>query len=200
MKYGYEGLGLFYTALEKFASQEKPIVTEALRNQLHIRKRLSKVWEFMEEIGLISSSNGESFNKELLKFSEKYQIKKEKTAKRVADFRARHENVTHYMSVSNATKVKESKVNTNTMFIQFWNKYPKKQSKAMALKAFLKLNPNDELLQLILRGVEIQSKTDQWTKDDGKYIPMPATWLNQRRWEDEVKTASVYDGLPNQKF
>ena len=67
----------------------------------------------MEEIGIISSSNGESFNKELLKFSEKYQIKKEKNAKRVADFRARQENVTHYVSVSNAPKVKLSKVKLN---------------------------------------------------------------------------------------
>lgn len=110
IKYGYEGVGLFYTALEKFASQEKPISTEVIKKQLHIGKRLNKCWLFMEEIGIICSSNGESFNKELLKFSEKYQIKKEKNAKRVAEFRVRHENVTHYERVSNAPKVKVSKV------------------------------------------------------------------------------------------
>ncbi|MNY63023.1 hypothetical protein D3C86_1999290 [compost metagenome] len=27
-----------------------------------------------------------------------------------------------------------------------------------------------------------------WLKDGGKYVPMPTTWLNGRRWEDEVKT------------
>lgn len=111
IKFGYEGLGLFYTALEKFASQEKPIKTDVIKKQLGVRKRLNKCWLFMEEIGIISSSNGESFNKELLKFSEKYQIKKEKNAKRVANFRARHENVMHYNGVSNAPKVKLSKVN-----------------------------------------------------------------------------------------
>ena len=110
IKFGYEGIGLFYTALEKFAAQEKPINTEVLKKQLNIGKRLNKCWLFMEEIGIISSSNGDSFNKELLKFSEKYQIKKEKNAKRVADFRAKHENVTHYERISNAPKVKVSKV------------------------------------------------------------------------------------------
>jgi hypothetical protein len=110
IKFGYEGLGLFYTALEKFASQEKPIKTEVIKKQLGVGKRLQKCWSFMEEIGIICSSNGESFNKELLKFSEKYQIKKEKNAKRVASFRARHENVMHYSGVSNAPKDNISKV------------------------------------------------------------------------------------------
>jgi hypothetical protein len=25
-----------------------------------------------------------------------------------------------------------------------------------------------------------------WSKDGGKYIPNPATWLNQGRWDDEI--------------
>jgi hypothetical protein len=25
----------------------------------------------------------------------------------------------------------------------------------------------------------------EWTKDGGQFIPHPATWLNQKRWEDE---------------
>jgi len=31
------------------------------------------------------------------------------------------------------------------------------------------------------------SKSEQWTKDNGQYIPHAATWLNGRRWEDELK-------------
>ncbi len=113
MGFGYEGLGLFYTFLEKIAKQEKPIKTVVLKQQLHVGKKLEKCWNFMEEIGLISSNNGETFNKQLLKFSEKYQIKKEKTAKRVSEWRDKQElseNVTRYERVSNTPKVKESKV------------------------------------------------------------------------------------------
>jgi len=111
MKFGYEGLGLFYTTLEKFAAQEKPVNTIVLKKQLNIGKRLEKCWKFMEEIGIISSSNGDSFNEQLLNFAGSYQIKKEKTAKRVAEWRLKHQKVTCYKRVSNAPKVKESKVN-----------------------------------------------------------------------------------------
>ena len=62
IRFGYEGLGLFYTALEKIAKQEKPIKTDVLKAQLKVGKRLNKCWKFMEEIELISSLNGESFN------------------------------------------------------------------------------------------------------------------------------------------
>lgn len=110
IKYGYEGLGIFYTILEKLAQQEKPIKTEVLKAQLGIGKRLNKCWSFMEEIGIISSSNGDTFNKQLLNYSEKYQIKKEKNRKKIEEWRVKHENVTSYEPVSNSPKVKLSKV------------------------------------------------------------------------------------------
>lgn len=72
----------------------------------------------MEEIGLISSKNGETFNEQLLNFSEKYQIKKEKNAKRILQWREKQavsenvtRNVTNSEHVRNASKVKRSKVN-----------------------------------------------------------------------------------------
>ena len=88
---------------------------------------------------------------------------------------------------------------TNENFDLFYSKYPKKQGKALALKAFLKLSPNDELFGLILRGVEMWSETDNWKKNDGQFIPMPATFLNGRRWEDEV-VAKKDEYVPDQKF
>jgi len=114
INFGYEGLGLFYTTLEKIGKQEKPIKTDILKSQLRVGKRLEKCWSFMEEIGLISSSNGESFNNQILNFSETYQIKKEKTREKVSEWRKKQadiKNVTSYVPVSNLPKVKESKVN-----------------------------------------------------------------------------------------
>jgi hypothetical protein len=113
LQFGYEGLGLFYTLLEKIAKQEKPIKTSVLKSQLKVKKRLEKCWLFMEEIQLISSNNGETFNEQLLNFSENYQIKKEKTRIKVAQWRenqSNKNNVTSYVPVSNHPKVKKSKV------------------------------------------------------------------------------------------
>ena len=113
MEYGYEGLGLFYTFLEKIAQQEKPVNEDVIKKQLNIRKRLQKVWDFMKEIELISIKNGEVFNENLLNFAESYQIKKEKTRKKVSEWRDKQKDseiVTDYIPVSNPSKVKLSKV------------------------------------------------------------------------------------------
>ena len=113
INFGYEGLGLFYTTLEKLAFQEKPIKTIVLKKQLNVGKKLEKCWSFMEKIEIISSNNGETFNKQLLKYSEKYQVKKEKNAERISKWRENQkniENVTDYKDVSNTPKLKESKV------------------------------------------------------------------------------------------
>ena len=97
INFGYEGLGLFYTLLEKIGKQEKPIKTSVLKCKLKVGKRLEKCWNFMEQIGIIHSNNGETFNKQLLNFSETYQIKKEKNAKKIFEWREKQkivENVT----------------------------------------------------------------------------------------------------------
>ena len=54
-----------------------------------------------------------------------------------------------------------------------------------AAKAFLKINPDDQLLKIILTKIEEFKKSDDWRKEKGKFIPHPASWLNGRRWEDE---------------
>jgi len=113
LEFGYEGLGLFYTLLEKLSKQEKPIKTVVLKAQLKVGKRLEKCWSFMEQIGLISAKNDETFNENILNFSEKYQIKKEKTREKTSQWREKQKdikNVTGYETVSNPPKVKESKV------------------------------------------------------------------------------------------
>ena len=77
---------------------------------------------------------------------------------------------------------------TEDQFTQFWNVYPKKMSKTPALKAFTKImkQKNSPELKSLISTVETWSKTKDWKKDDGQYIPHAATWLNQRRWEDEL--------------
>jgi uncharacterized protein YdaU (DUF1376 family) len=71
-------------------------------------------------------------------------------------------------------------------FNSFWESYPNKKAKPVALKAWKKLNPDIELTTTIMSALEKQKGTEQWKKDGGQYIPHPATWLNQRRWEDKI--------------
>lgn len=72
--------------------------------------------------------------------------------------------------------------NTSIGFTEFWQAYPRKVGKGAAEKAWAKLKPD---LQIVLSALAWQSRQDGWTKDQGVFIPHPATYLNQRRWEDE---------------
>lgn len=74
----------------------------------------------------------------------------------------------------------------NDGFDIFWKAYPRKVNKKTAIKVWAKLKPDEPLKQKILSALEIQKKDDQWTRDNGKYIPHPSTWLNQERWNDDV--------------
>lgn len=82
---------------------------------------------------------------------------------------------------------KEEKKNPLAVrFARFWSVYPKKVGKGAAEKAFLKLRPSEELTDCMISAVEAQARSEQWKRDKGQYIPNPATWLNQGRWEDSV--------------
>ena len=72
-------------------------------------------------------------------------------------------------------------------FDKFWQAYPKKVSKKEAQKSWNKINPSLELFEKILKALEIVKQTGQWNTDNGKFIPYPATWLNQERWTEEIK-------------
>lgn len=74
------------------------------------------------------------------------------------------------------------------LFDQFWSVYPKKVAKEAARKAFDKLKPDDDLLGAMLKAIEQHKRSDQWARDGGQFIPNPTTWLNQKRWEDEIPT------------
>lgn len=74
-------------------------------------------------------------------------------------------------------------------FAAFWAAYPKKAGKADALKAWNKLKPDIVLQAKMGEALTAQKKSPQWTKNNGQYIPMPSTWLNGRRWEDEAPQA-----------
>jgi hypothetical protein len=69
-------------------------------------------------------------------------------------------------------------------FEEFWKAYPKKVGKDAALKAFEKRKPDASLLARMLSAIDAQAAGAAWLKDGGQYIPNPATWINQGRWQD----------------
>ena len=71
-------------------------------------------------------------------------------------------------------------------FDQFYDLYPRKEKKHEALKAFLKISPDEPLFKKMLAALVVARESEQWRKEGGKFIPLPTSWLNGKRWEDEA--------------
>lgn len=89
-----------------------------------------------------------------------------------------------------------SKKSMPSDFMEFWKAYPKHQKRQDALKAWAKLSPEPDLQETILNALEKQKATDQWQKSGGQFIPHASTWLNGRRWEDEISSAGQLPEAP----
>lgn len=100
----------------------------------------------------------------------------------------------------NKSKNKEKESEQDIMFDRFWEKYPRKTSKLSAKKAFEKLDVDEELLATMLTAIEKQKNSSQWQENGGQYIPYPATWLNNKRWEDEVTESRQIPAVTAQAY
>ena len=93
------------------------------------------------------------------------------------------------LSCANFNQSSHTENQSDLLFNRFWQSYPRKVDKRKAQKAFEKLKVTESLLDKMLVQLERAKKTKQW--NDIQYIPYPATWLNGKRWEDEIPDKDV---------
>ena len=70
-------------------------------------------------------------------------------------------------------------------FEKFYKTYPRKVKKQKVKEWFEKNKPSSELFSSMMSSLEQFRGSTDWLADNGRYIPYPSTWLNQKRWEDE---------------
>lgn len=87
--------------------------------------------------------------------------------------------------INSLKPLKEKDKKENPDFDRFWSEYPKKQGKHESLKAWKKKKPP---INSVLKALEWQKNSQQWIEG---YIPNPATYINQERWEDEPQNANA---------
>ncbi len=75
-------------------------------------------------------------------------------------------------------------------FDRFWIAFPKKKSKGDAEKAWRAMKPP---IGAVLAALSWQAPSVDWTKENRRYVPYPATYLRDRGWEDEP-TAPTSNG------
>ncbi len=94
-------------------------------------------------------------------------------------------------AAGNETREQPSKTLADKRFDEFWAAYPKKIGKKAAHSSWKKIKPDTGLHDKIMMAVGKARATDQWQRENGRFIPNPTTWLNQGRWEDEYEEGTL---------
>ena len=79
-------------------------------------------------------------------------------------------------------------VSVPATFTEWWAAYPRKVGKQAAIRAWRRIKGKPPIKATLEKLAE-QIESEQWTQDAGQYIPNPARYLNQGRWDDEVMPA-----------
>lgn len=96
------------------------------------------------------------------------------------------DSISNSISISENTNIiKEEKSEIDEMFDMFWIVYPKKSNKKGAKVSFKRIKNLKTEFPLIMEALERFKKSKQWTKQNGEFIPLPTSWINQERWKDE---------------
>lgn len=122
---------------------------------------------------------------------------------RLADHRAwgwQIVNFEHYRAIRNADERREYQRNlmrerraagkkpvaadTDAAFDAFWQSYPKKVAKPAALRAWRAAKIGNGQVEKVMAALAAHKASADWLKAGGQFVPNPATWLNQRRFED----------------
>jgi hypothetical protein len=139
------------------------------------------------EIGNIATKRGTKFTIVTINNWPDYQPewKKGATTRATRAQRGRNDSATPAQHLREREKGRKGSKSSSNGFDQFWTEYPKKVGKQAALRAWKNKKPP---LDLVLKAISWQRNSKEWKKDNGEYIPHPATWINAGRWEDQPQS------------
>ena len=137
--------------------------------------------------GLIFQDVGQRGVKLFTLDCKKFTSEKSSLVKKVHSTSEKSSQVTSEKSSHTKESIKHTTINKNNseFFDSFWQEYPNKTTKQAAIKSWSKLKLNDALFNTIIDALKKQKphfKTG--------FIPHASTWLNGKRWEDEVQPTS----------
>ncbi len=157
--------------------------------------------QFMVEIGLFENTNGIISCLKMASRTDEYTQKLIQSVKKTPDNIERVSGQNPRMSVLiEKNRIDEIRLDkkikplrSNDLddgFEEFWQAYPKKVGKEAARKSWEKYKSNFSLTSVLL-ALQWQIESDQWRRNDGQFIPNPATYLNQGRWQDQQPVEST---------
>lgn len=98
-------------------------------------------------------------------------------------------------SIGDYEKPDSKKQSYSQDFDIFWKSYPRGEGKAKAFEYWKKIKPSEALQAQFLKTLEAQKRTKTWI--DG-FAPHASTWLNEKRWEDEIQPLQPLSPIPSE--
>ena len=177
--------------LDAYYLQEHPLsvgITSVAR-QVNMREYETEVKAVLEEFFTLTDDGW--FHQRVDNEIKHFQAKRQQASNAGKASAERRNNIrsTDVQPTNNHKPITNNQIDKEYIdrFDEFWKHYPRKVSKPNALKAWIKIKPDDELTKTIISAI---SKQNLSAKEE-QFIPHPASWLNGKRWEDEVKVAST---------
>ena len=173
--------------LDAYYLQEHPLsvgITSVAR-QINMREYETEVKAVLEEFFTLTDEGW--FHQRVDKEIKHFQAKRQQ-ASNAGKASAERRNNIRSTDVQPTNNHKPITINHTSIdqFEIFWKGYPKKTAKENAKKAWLKIKPNDELIAKITKAVKEQKLSER----ESQFIPHAATWLNAKRWEDELSSTT----------
>lgn len=192
LKYGMEGYGLYWYCLELIAqSVDKNNLTFELEHdseiissdvQMHFEK-VQEMMQYMVHLNLFEGSMGRIT---CLKMAARCDEYTQKLIKDGGSGGVNSRQTPDELPIKSELIEENRKEYLISSFERFWETYPRRQGKQPALKAWLKLKPNDALTESIVGNIAAKLQAGEWSTDRMEFIPLAATYLNQSRWEDSI--------------
>lgn len=198
--------GAYLLMLQHYYATEKPLPTgKTLHRMLRVQDKCERdavdavAAQFWHETpdGLVNGRADNEITKADAQADTNGRIAREREAKRKASrqtHEVEHDSCTIRPTIDQPIQTPDTRHQTNTTpkppsalpdgFVEFWDRYRKKIGKPAAIKAFRAAKLNGHLPE-VLADIDARLHSDDWLKEGGKFIPYPATYLNQRRWEDD---------------
>lgn len=222
MKFGAEGYAVYWYCLELIASDlgtdeninfELKHDAEVIGFNLKVDSaRVEEIMRFMVTLGLFEQCRSTITCLKLAKYLDKKTTRNSTIHKIIEAAHLSGTNTDSPVTLPDESGRSPLDTDTDTdikpiyasgdallnQFAEFWKAYPKKKNKGDAEKAWKKLKPTGPLVDQMLKSIQTAKTTEDWKKDNGQFIPYPASWLNAKGWEDEFpsqrKTVSMVEG------
>lgn len=187
-RFGLKGYGLYWVCLELVAQQGemqrikseknwKMVLTHQVRGT---EEELDPILEAFSSIGLIDKKAlkiGDLYIPKLSEYSDDYTSKVRRVSGQGTD---------KVLLDKTREDKKRVEVYSDSDFQRFWVSFPRKVAKLEAWKAWVRLAPDEKLVRQILKSLDSYRQSKAWTDNEGRFVPYPATFLNGRRFDDEL--------------